>query len=418
MKKIKISLIASACALLANPVFAEGLPDVSFSGFGTIGIVSNDNSSLDFIGNSHQPNGAGATHSASFGPDSLLGLQMNMTLTKDFSGVVQVISQHQYDNTYTPQIEWGFLKYQVTPNLDLSVGRTALSSFALSDSRLVGYSYLWARPPIDVYYQVPLTSVDGVNASWRHDTSLGQLTMQGAYGSTQLKMPQNARIKGNDVLNLSATLESGPFTWRAGYTAAKLNYNSPEFDTLVSAYNQYGQYLSNLGATDLANEAFSAKNNIAIHDMNASFIDLGVSYDKDNWIAQAEWTKRKSGSVIVNTKAWHASAGYRFGQLTPYIGVSSLETTSNINNYPVVTGGNPIADTLNSTTSSIFASSALAQDTTTLGVKWNFRSNMDLKLQYDDIRFKQNTTGTLVNVTKQQGNSRAGITTLAVDFVF
>lgn len=418
MNIMKFTLIAAACAALATPAFAEDGPKVSFSGFGTAAAVHNDNSNLDFIGNQRQPNGAGATSSANLAPDTILGVQMNASLTKNLSAVVQVISQHQYDNSFNPAIEWAFVKYQATPNFDITLGRTALPAFSLSDSRLIGFSYLWARPPVDVYFQVPLTTMDGIGASWRKDTPMGQLTLQGGFGSTELNFPNQTKVKGKDTASLSATLESGDFAWRAGYSASKISYNTPKFDSLVGGYAQYGQAMAGFGLTALANEAYAAGNALALNDRSSSFVDLGVTYDKDNWLLQAEWTARKSGSIIADSQAWHASAGYRFGKFTPYLGFSSLKTTSDSSAYPMITGGNATADTLNANAAGAIANGALAQDTTTIGLKWNFRPNMDLKVQYDDVRFRQGTTGTFNNPANSSGNSRAGLTTIALDFVF
>lgn len=432
--KLSLTAIAAAAALFASSMAqaqeqtnastsvsapSEVAP-ISISGFGTIGAVHNSNSNLDFTTNTRQPNGAGATRSTSFSPDSIVGVQLNGGITKNVSGVVQVVSQHQYDGTFKPSIEWAFVKWQARDNLDITFGRTALQAFATSDSRNVGYSYLWVRPPVDVYYQVPLTNIDGIGASWRHDLPVGNLTLQATGGRTNIKFPEGDKLKGRKLYNVSATLESGAFTWRAAYTSTDLTYTSSKgIGSLVSGLNQYGTGLNAAGFGPYAAEAFAAANSLNIDSRRASFVNAGVTYDKGNWIAQAEVTARKSPSYIVDTRAWHASTGYRIGTFTPYIGFSGLKTTSDPSTRtPVLSAITPTAAFLNGTMASAVASQAIAQNTSTLGVKWNFRNNMDLKLQYDHMRFKDGTNGTFTNKTGSTGNSGANLISAAVDFVF
>ena len=65
---------------------------VTFSGFGTLGVVHSDYSQADFIANVTQPRGAGFS---SWSPtlDSDLGGQAKFTLTDSLSGVLQVLSR-------------------------------------------------------------------------------------------------------------------------------------------------------------------------------------------------------------------------------------------------------------------------------------------------------------------------------------
>ena len=78
---------------------------------------------------------------------------------------VLLISEQRLDNTYRPRVEWANLKYQVTPELALRVGRIALPMFLTADYRKVGYAYPWVRPPVEGYGSLPISSSDGVDAT-------------------------------------------------------------------------------------------------------------------------------------------------------------------------------------------------------------------------------------------------------------
>ena len=418
-RAIKLSAIALGAALACSSAFAQETPSVTFSGFGTIGAVHSNNDQVDFVSNARQPRGAGASRSTSFAPDSLVAVQANARFSSSLSGVAQVISQRQDDGTFRPGIEWAFVKYQAAPNLDFTIGRTALPAFAVSDSRLLGYSNLMVRPPVDVYFGVPLTHLDGVGASWRHDTSLGQLTLQGNFGNSNAHFPNGAKVKGENLVSASASLETGPVTWRAGYTTTKLTYHANGLNALVGGYNQYGSGLMAMGApANFSQEAYDAANFFNIDGRRASFADLGIAYDQGPWIAQAEITRRKVGSLVPTTRSWHASAGYRIGKVTPYLGFSRLETLSSTTNAPVLSAITPTASALNGLGAGALLASGTGQRTSTVGVKWNFRDNMDLKVQYDDVHPTQNF-GTFTNTTGAAfAPSRVGLTSVAVDFVF
>ena len=141
----------------------------SFSGFGTVGLVHSSEGQADFTNSpSTKPNGAGYSRNWSGDVDSRLGLQVTADLTPQLSAVLQVLSQQRYDNTYTPRVEWANVKYAFTPDLSVRVGRIALPTFLVGEYRNVSYAVPWVRPPVQLYgHMVPITSNDGVDASYR-----------------------------------------------------------------------------------------------------------------------------------------------------------------------------------------------------------------------------------------------------------
>src|SRR5579859_7329349 len=120
---------------------------LSFSGFGTLGLVHSSDDNADFTANLLQPNGAGYTHSWSPDVDSRLGAQVIAHFTPQLSAMLQVISEQNYDNTYKPHVEWANIAFQPTPEFSVRVGRIVLPTFLLSDTRKVGFANPWVRPP-------------------------------------------------------------------------------------------------------------------------------------------------------------------------------------------------------------------------------------------------------------------------------
>jgi hypothetical protein len=76
-----------------------------------------------------KPNGAGYSHDWSPDVDSLIGAQVIANFTPKLSAMLQVISEQNYDNTYTPHVEWANIKYELTPDASIRVGRTCSRAF-------------------------------------------------------------------------------------------------------------------------------------------------------------------------------------------------------------------------------------------------------------------------------------------------
>lgn len=144
---------ALAAALQAGyPTSARGddlhAPTISVHGFGTFGAVRSDQDEADVVSDTFlQPNGAGHTSRWHSGVDSKIGGQVEAAFSNEFSAVLQIVSKHRYDNSWTPEVEWANVKYQFTPGLSVRVGRTVAPTFMQSDTALVGYANPWVRPP-------------------------------------------------------------------------------------------------------------------------------------------------------------------------------------------------------------------------------------------------------------------------------
>lgn len=108
--KFRYCRMAAACALaLAGaPVLAQEADagiDFKFSGFGTLAASHTGYDLGDITGDVFQTSGAGRSRSTSFGLDTKLGLQLSAQFNPQWSAVVQVISKHQEDSTYTVSVQ-------------------------------------------------------------------------------------------------------------------------------------------------------------------------------------------------------------------------------------------------------------------------------------------------------------------------
>lgn len=198
MKHLSLRPLSAAIVLALSAGVAqsqESGPRFTFSGFGTLAVVHSSEDQADFAGNQLQANGAGATRNPSTNPDSKLAGQVNAIFNDQVSAVLQVVSQYRYDASWVPQVEWLNVKYKPTSEISLRIGRIAMPVYLMSESRLVGYAHVWARPPQDVYGVMPLTSNDGVDASWSRQFGSGRTPCRPTTAATRSSSPVAARQK-------------------------------------------------------------------------------------------------------------------------------------------------------------------------------------------------------------------------------
>jgi hypothetical protein len=341
------------------------LSDVfSFSGFGTVGMTHSSLDTADYTTNIFQPKGAGASSRYNFTDNTEVGAQVNAQFTQKLSAVVQVIIQQQYNNLYAPTIEWANVKYAFTPDFSVRIGRIELPSFLSSDYRHVGYATPWAHVPIETYNLVGPDTSDGVDASYTLHFGTLVNTIQAVYGNNSFHVPAGqAAIKftAKNILGVFDTIVKGPLTIRGGYEQAH-----------VQAASFPASFLT--------------------------FYNIGVSYDPGNWFAQGEWSRVRIPGETPGYQSWYVIGGYRIRKFTPYAMYSIQHSL----------GG-----------STVVVPTVQGQKDYTVGVRWDFRKNMDLKLQYDRVVLPSNSSGYFVN--PQTGfalGSNANVVSAVLDFVF
>lgn len=414
LKTAACSILVAACPAIANGSNEPPPTMFSLDGFGTFGLVHSDQNKADFTAQPFEAEGAGHSHRWSAGVDSLFGLQASANLTPQLSAVLQIISQQNYDAGYRPHVEWANLKYQFTPDLSLRVGRTALGLFLVTDSRHIGFTNPWVRPPIELYGLVSVTSNDGLDVSYRLHMGAVSNTLQASIGQTRYKFPVP---NGDDVgtanakkqLSLVDSYEWGPATMRLTYGQAHATISA--FDPLFDAFRQFGP--QGVGIADKYD----------VDDRIVSFFGFSAGYEPGDWFAMAEWARVDTHSVLGTKTGWYTSGGYRFGKVTPYLTYAQVRADTNTSDPGINLSGLPAAlaaaaESLNAGLNESLATIA-SQKTISLGARWDVKRSVDLKLQFDRTNLGRNSQGWLTNL--QPGFQRGGhldIISASIDFVF
>lgn len=376
LRHLRLLALPLALATLPGAALADDAGKIfTVGGFGTLGVTHSTIENGDLVVNPFQPNGPGTKKSWSVDTDSLLAVQVDAKLNDQWSAVVQVVSSQTSDNNYTPHFEWANIKYTFSPDLSLRVGRIALPSFLVSETRLVGYANTWVRAPAETYSLYGLTNSDGVDGRWSQTFGGFKNTVQAWFGrakgfdTSNPNGSQNKDIWMRKMRGISDTVEKGALTVRASAHISNLGFAITGLP----------------GGLELGYKTFS----------------LGAIYDPGTWFVQGEtaYIKRAIvkplfGLAPSSETAMNALAGYRLDQFTPYLAYSRVGSSSGL------------------------AFATRQQRTAAAGVRWDLYKNVDVKLQFEHLQLGAKSTGFFTNVKPGLAGSSGNIASVAVDFIY
>lgn len=419
-------IAAAAIATVAMPVaFAQGGPEFKLSGYGTVGGAYSTEDQGDFISTRFAPNGVGSTRSWSMNPLSRVGVQMDARLGDKFSAVVQLLSQHAYDNSYTPAVEWANVKFQVTSELAVRAGRVALPSYLISESRFVGYTNPWTYAPTEVYGVLPLTSNDGVDVTWRRRLAGGNNTLSAFYGKSKVKLPGDVVTKSNPSWGVSDAFEIGSWTLRAGYQSMQLATEAVMLTKLFGGIAQVATSAAGVPAPSYQAVATKLRELSARYDpgdMEMSGISLGIVYDPGDWFVQAEGALFKSDGVFSDAHAGYVTAGWRLGRWTPYATLARVVSRGKME-PPIDTSGTPplavpVAQLVGGI-NTLLTQFNNTQTSVGVGLRWDFAPGMAAKAQFERVSIPAGSPGRFRSAaTTSLPQRSSSLVTVSFDFVF
>ncbi len=399
--------LSSPVALADSPLNSETF---SLSGFGTLGGAYNLDGEANFIRDGIQPDGAdgrGFTGSV----DSRLGLQANWKPHEDFEGVIQLVSKYRYDGSYRPQVTWAFLKYAFTPDFQIRAGRLGYDIYPFAESRDVGYSYVWVRPPVDFFGYIYFSHLDGADLTLTHQ--LGNGLLKGKLFASQF----------NDAIPVVTTIPD-VYTLKGDAWGGYLDYQTPNWlfrACLVIIKPETEQtavaMLQNALRSTQVPQAVSLAGNMGFADKTFNFFTTGAVYDDGPFQGQLMLSRILTDTLSYpNNTAGYASLAYRIGEWTPYLVYSRIKSGRNDH---VDTGlpDTPPFDVLNAQVGLALSNNQADQSTVSLGARYDFAPNAAFKLQVDRIHSRGYPT-LLWGNTDPDWDGRATIFSATLDFVF
>jgi len=393
--------------------FPTSMPAITVSGYGTLALTQTNDDGAQFA----RPNQAsGAGKSARTGIDSNFGVQANTNINNWLSATVQGLARKDAEDDFGAELAWAFVKAKVNDKLSVRVGRMGMPVFLISDYRNVGYANTMVRPPSEVYVQVPINNIDGIDATWQQNIGDTSVSAQLAYGRTQSAVSGGvSHVEATHMSAFNLVAENGPLTLRFGRADAKLSLDD------VASLNTLLGTLRTVGAAYKLPTLAPLASDLEVHKKKAAFTSVGMIFDWNNILVQSEYAKRKVDAYINDTNSWYVMAGYRFGKVLPYYSHAHTNSSASVTNTAPTScpAGSPAACTPTVRALSAGIDTLLKntrQSTDTIGVRWDFYRSMALKAQIDRVR-PESGNGTLIKV---QPGFKGPVTVgaVALDFVF
>ena len=372
-----------------------------------------------------------------FDGDSVLGLQLSGSLTDRLTITTQVVSRsynHLHRNAFDPELDWLFLAYQIDSNWRLRLGRMRTPHYLYSETVDVGYSYIWARPPMDVYSIIlsPFHSFDGIDVGYL--TNLEDTAIDVQLFAGRIRRQNNElNIKVEPMIGGNLRLDINDFTLRYGLVFNRTNVSMDYeflFASLGGSQNYSELYDAALNAAIALDPSFQTiKDGFSAHQAMYRYQALGGIWRGPYVTLSSELfhIKNTDSGYTNNSHGWYLSAHGEVGPFTPYLvkgyfnndlntdAVDVIETS--FQQVPLGQPGLETFDQFRLITYYPLKLSNYGQSTWTLGVRYDAFKNVALKAEWQRIDFAAGGSGQITQKTLNPG-SHTTLTTFVIDVVF
>ena len=403
MKKKLACLMGASLACGGATAVAAPLGDsaINLSGFLTAGTTYADTKVLPTTNAVSQD--GNIENKVGFTNDSRIGIQLSAKINREVSVTGQLLARGIDDN-FNLKADWAFVTYRAANALSIRAGKLKLTTFLVSDYLEVGYAYPWIRPPQEVYFANPISTLSGVDALVRFNFGDYTLLFQPYYGVSrgeQALVPQE--VVTTQPLCLTPPPGSPAYTNCPAGTVVFTDFTA---DGLTGVNLSFGSDAFTVRAGYL--QALVSAPAFGVSGDKATFISVGGTLDWKGMVLYTEYFQRDieglANMAFPNQKGAYATLGYRFGRFLPHITYANLDDNDN----PTTLFGRP-----------------LKQTSATLGLRYELGTGAALKVEAQQVKPEAANTGGpargLLIADPATGPERSDsvmVYSLAVDVVF
>jgi len=375
--------MAAALLCLGGPpaAAAAGLPDwLALDGFGTLGAYRADDPVASVRADSRAP--AASLRQWRLDGDSLAGLQLTLKTPGETRAVLQLIAKDEVPDRLRPRVEWLYAAWDAGPQLQLKLGRTSLPVFLNSDTRYLGYAQTAVRPANTVYQLNPITHVDGANALWNQHGAQGDLSLEAALGRSKVEVATGS-IDADRVATLVGKWTRRNWTLRLAHAQYRIDARLPVFEQLFAQLRS--------GSTGCSNCAAVLDARGRAQGLQVRTETIAMVYDNGRFALQGEAMRRASdGLLIPDVRAWYLQASLRLGAFTPYAVIGQQRFTEAPLGLLTDAQAGPAAAAANAALDR-YLQAPNDRHIWQLGLRWDLRENLALKLQLESLRHTRET---------------------------
>ncbi len=239
---------------------------------------------------------AGYEDKTSFNPDTRFGLQFDYSVNQDIDAVLQLTAKGYENNDYDTRAEWAFLRARISEHWMLRAGRMRVPNYIYSETKDVGFSYPWARPPLESYL-IGFENYNGLNSTYTIDSGDWTHEIQLFTGSNNERV-QAADVEIRNQRGIAWIASTGDWMLRASTV--------------------------DVGQVDIKASGFEES------DIPANYSSLGMRYDDGTWLGVLEAVSYRplEAAPILGHNSVNLMLARRIDRWMPYVSLGYLDTDS------------------------------------------------------------------------------------------
>lgn len=217
-----------------------------------------------------------------FREDTIFGLQVQQKVTDKFSLTGQLVGRGNED--FDAEVTWGYITYTHSLDTQVKLGRIRLPLFHYSDQQEVGYSYLWIRPPVEVY-QFPFSSIEAISVNHQLTMGGGKLGVEFYLGHLEDEI-RGLRFQVKNSTGLILKYRHGQLELRSSFhrgTTTQFIEGTPleVLPTLDSEFDpEFGTRFYSMSGR------YQMGNYFAFAELMRVDSDSALTVDRDAWLVQ------------------------------------------------------------------------------------------------------------------------------------
>ena len=355
---------------------------LQFSAFATLGAVYSDSDHHGYR-KSVGSNDAVYSGEIDFKQHTLLGLQIDWSISPNFDAVYQGVLRDLPEASLDKLTTLAFLRYDVNSNWSFRLGRTAPDLFLLTEYRDVDFSYIWATAPNEVYGIIPYRSIDGIDVTYSRRALGGVFKTKLFAGESDADIATSSVVIGvkiEDIIGISLSFDHFNWIVHAKRSQVQIANELRSNALLAATINEIPDFLWPNSQKFVLS--------LLMKGQEIDYSSLSGQYLWGNWLASAEMSLIKSASMVIpKITSGYAALSYQFNNAHQFYGIYALTES---NNYVFDEPGvnQQVLEEVIHATSDLFNFYAPNQATISLGWRWDITSYMASSLQWNYTSLK------------------------------
>ncbi len=312
----------------------------------------------------------------SLAPYSKVAAQFSI-YNDNFMFVTQALAYQNNDKNEL-ELTWLNGRYQIMDGLSIRLGRMQLALFLNSNTIDVDYVHLWTKAPIEIYGSMPLKSFDGIEIAYEKVIQNYfiefKITPYGKASTNVNVLKGTVKADFTDMKAIALSVQKGNLTLSASYTIGIFDMptdNITGLAQILGGLEQYGNDVSR----------YSYKNK------DISFLSFGINYNYNNLLFTSEISQIKSESLVPDMTAYYLMMSYRYNKFTPFIMFAENKNDKNLYKTDNIKVVDATSGQLKAGLDAILYNMNSSQQTSSIGLRYDYKVGIAFKAQLDRITF-------------------------------